>query len=80
MNSTKDLSNEFDEDLKKWNAEIDKTNLSVRFKSPEILFDMGIANLKPDFKIILAQLRLESLAQIGCRSFSKSLMNVSYLS
>jgi len=49
-----DLSTEFDEDLKKWNAEIDKTNLSVRFKSPEILFDMGIANLKPDFKIILA--------------------------
>ena len=48
-----DLSAEFDEDLKKWNAEIDKTNLSVRFKSPEILFDMGSASLKSDFKTIL---------------------------
>lgn len=49
-----DLSTEFDEDLKKWNAEIDKASLSVRFKSPEILFDMGSANLKPEFKTILA--------------------------
>ncbi|MDZ7848658.1 MAG: OmpA family protein [Owenweeksia sp.] len=49
-----DLNSEFKEDLKRWNAEIDKTSLSVRFKSPEILFDMGSANLKPDFKTILA--------------------------
>lgn len=49
-----DLNEEFNEDLKKWNAEIDKTNLSVRFKSPEILFDMGSADLKLDFKLILA--------------------------
>tara|TARA_R110002111_G_scaffold194336_1_gene260524 strand:- start:150 stop:848 length:699 start_codon:yes stop_codon:yes gene_type:complete len=48
-----DLSLEFEEDLKKWNAEIDKASLSVRFKSPEILFDMGSANLKPEFKSIL---------------------------
>jgi outer membrane protein OmpA-like peptidoglycan-associated protein len=49
-----DLSKEFSEDLKKWNAEIDKTNLSVRFKSPDILFDLGSADIKPDFKMILA--------------------------
>lgn len=49
-----DLYLEFEEDLKKWNAEIDKTSLSVRFKSPDILFDMGSANLKPEFKSILA--------------------------
>jgi outer membrane protein OmpA-like peptidoglycan-associated protein len=48
-----DLNLEFEEDLKKWNAEIDKASLSVRFKSPEILFDMGSANLKPEFKSIL---------------------------
>ena len=50
----KDISNEFSEDLKKWNAEIDKTSLSVRFKAPEILFSMGSARIKPDFKIILS--------------------------
>lgn len=49
-----DLNLEFQEDLKKWNAEIDKASLSVRFKSPDILFDMGSANLKPEFKSILA--------------------------
>lgn len=49
-----DLNLEFEDDLKKWNAEIDKTSLSVRFKSPDILFDMGSANLKPEFKSILA--------------------------
>lgn len=49
-----DLNSEFNEDLKRWNAEIDKANLSVRFKSPEILFDIGSASLKPDFKSILA--------------------------
>lgn len=49
-----DLNLEFEEDLKKWNAEIDKASLSVRFKSPDILFDMGSANLKPEFKSRLA--------------------------
>jgi outer membrane protein OmpA-like peptidoglycan-associated protein len=49
-----DLNLEFEEDLKRWNAEIDKASLSVRFKSPDILFNMGSASLKPKFKNILA--------------------------
>lgn len=48
-----DIRNEFDADLKKWNAEIDKASLSVRFKSPEILFSTGSANIKSQFKVIL---------------------------
>ncbi|MCB4800251.1 OmpA family protein [Neotamlana laminarinivorans] len=48
-----DLSLEFAADLKKWNAEINKQNLSVRFKSPEVLFSMGSANIKNDFKVVL---------------------------
>jgi outer membrane protein OmpA-like peptidoglycan-associated protein len=48
-----DISNEFSEDLKKWNAEIDKTSLSVRFKAPEILFSIGSSNMKSEFKTIL---------------------------
>lgn len=49
----KDLKSEFKEDLVKWNAEIDKVSLSVRFKSPEILFETGESILKPKFKKIL---------------------------
>lgn len=48
-----DISNEFSADLKKWNAEIDKTTLSVRFKAPEILFSIGSSNMKNEFKAIL---------------------------
>ena len=48
-----DLNKEFKEDLKKWDAEIDKATLSVRFKSPDILFNRGSAKLKPKFKKIL---------------------------
>jgi outer membrane protein OmpA-like peptidoglycan-associated protein len=48
-----DISAEFNEDLKKWNAEIDKTSLSVRFKAPEILFSIGSSNIKSEFKVIL---------------------------
>lgn len=48
-----DLNKEFKEDLKIWDAEIDKATLSVRFKSPEILFNIGSAKLKPKFKKIL---------------------------
>ena len=36
-----DLQKEFNEDLKYWNAEIDKETLSVRFNEPEIFFKVG---------------------------------------
>lgn len=48
-----DLNTEFEDDLKKWNAVIDKKNLSVRFTAPEVLFDMGSSKLKLEFKEIL---------------------------
>lgn len=47
------LLKEFKDDLDKWNAEIDKDNLSFRFKAPDILFDIGKSGLKPPFKDIL---------------------------
>lgn len=49
----KDLKEEFKEDLNRWGAEIDKNSLSVRFKSPDILFNMGSSKLKRNFKTIL---------------------------
>lgn len=48
-----DLYNEFKDDLKKWNALIDRQSLSVRFESPDVLFEKGSYQLKNEFKIIL---------------------------
>jgi outer membrane protein OmpA-like peptidoglycan-associated protein len=55
---TKDLicqqiKSEFKNDLQQWNAEIDCDSLSFRFKEPDILFDVGRAELKDKFKSIL---------------------------
>lgn len=48
-----DLFNEFKNDLVKWNAEIDKDTLSIRFKEPDVLFERGKSNLKVEFVEIL---------------------------
>ena len=48
-----ELYQEFKDDLVKWNAELDKESISIRFKSPEILFDNGSSEIKPEFEYIL---------------------------
>jgi len=48
-----DLRNEFHDDLPKWNAILDRTNLSVRFREPKVLFEAGRADIRPRFKEIL---------------------------
>lgn len=48
-----DLEAEFKDSLKVWNAEIDSTELSVRFQEPSTLFDFNKAELKPRFQAIL---------------------------
>ena len=48
----KDLQKEFRIDLPKWGAELD-TDLTLRFKEPDVLFDTGKDTLKPDFIKIL---------------------------
>lgn len=48
------LKKEFEADLPKWNAELDKTTLEVRFLSPDILFESGKSDPKPAFKALLA--------------------------
>lgn len=48
-----DLQKEFKDSLKVWNAEIDSTQLSVRFQEPSTLFDFARDDLKPRFKAIL---------------------------
>ena len=56
-----ELKKEFEKDLKKWNAEIDSTKLSIRFLVPEdfktgtpkIFFDPGSSKIKPYGRRIL---------------------------
>ena len=47
------LVQEFSSDLEKWNAEIIRDSLLIRFKSPEVLFETGSAIIKPAFATIL---------------------------
>lgn len=48
-----DLSKEFELDLGKWNAEIDRENLSIRFNDPSVLFWGNSAELREGYKRIL---------------------------
>lgn len=50
----KELCKEFINDLEKWDAECSESELVVRFRSPEVLFDTGQSVIKPQFKVILS--------------------------
>lgn len=47
------LKREFEEDLKKWDAELQEDPIVIRFLSPEIMFHSGKSLLRPQFKTIL---------------------------
>jgi outer membrane protein OmpA-like peptidoglycan-associated protein len=47
-----DLNEEFKNDFKKWNLELDK-DLSIKFTNPQVLFDDGKSVITPKFKQIL---------------------------
>lgn len=47
------LTKEFKPDLARWDAEINKKDLSFNFNSPQILFEIGKSRLNPKFKKIL---------------------------
>jgi len=49
----KDLLDEFKEDLPKWNANIDRSTLSVTFEEPEVLFKSGESAIRSRFQEIL---------------------------
>src|SRR3569832_410989 len=48
-----DLNQEFQADLPKWKAQLLKTDLTIRFSEPEVLFAPGSSELKPEFQAIL---------------------------
>ncbi|MDO9214801.1 MAG: OmpA family protein [Methylococcales bacterium] len=47
------LHDEFKNELPQWNAVIDRENLAISFQEPDVLFNVGDAELKDKFKIIL---------------------------
>jgi outer membrane protein OmpA-like peptidoglycan-associated protein len=49
-----DLNREFKGDLKNWNAQLIKDDLSIRFTEPDVLFAEGSSDLKPEFRAILS--------------------------
>jgi outer membrane protein OmpA-like peptidoglycan-associated protein len=49
-----DLNREFKGDLKNWKAELIKSDLSIRFTEPDVLFAEGSSDLKPEFRAILS--------------------------
>ena len=48
-----ELYDEFEDDLKKWVAEIDKETLTISFREPKIQFATGSSEVKNQFKDIL---------------------------
>ena len=48
-----DLKREFQNDLQKWKAVLDRENLSVRFREPKVLFEQGKSEVQLAFKEIL---------------------------
>lgn len=48
-----DLSKEFKDDLKGWNAVLDRKDMAIRFQEPDVLFDAGLSIIKKEFKVIL---------------------------
>ena len=49
-----DLVNEFEADLPRWNAAIERDTLEVTFNNPEVLFRSGSPELNPQFRTMLA--------------------------
>lgn len=59
------LYEEFKNDLKFWDAEIDPVTLEFRFNAPEVLFDTGKIDLKIQFRAILSNFFPRYLAVIN---------------
>jgi len=49
-----DLLIEFNSDLERWAADLDRETLSIRFYEPQVLFEQGDATVRPVFAQILA--------------------------
>jgi outer membrane protein OmpA-like peptidoglycan-associated protein len=71
-----DLQKEFADDLPRWRAQIDKEQLAIRFTEPEVLFDLGSAELKPKFRDILDDFFPRYLAILTSEKYRDSIAEV----
>jgi len=71
----RDLEKEFRADLPKWGAELDK-DLTVRFKEPDVLFDMGSDEIKPRFKKILDDFFPRYVAILTSEKYKDSIQEI----
>tara|TARA_R110002020_G_scaffold37830_25_gene114147 strand:+ start:12544 stop:13290 length:747 start_codon:yes stop_codon:yes gene_type:complete len=49
------LRDEFGRDLEAWGAELFRSNLMIRFRTPDVLFEQNSSELRPRFKVILSE-------------------------
>lgn len=48
-----ELERELARDLPRWGAELDRPTLTIRFRAPDLLFEVGEARLTPNFRRLL---------------------------
>jgi outer membrane protein OmpA-like peptidoglycan-associated protein len=49
-----ELRDEFEDDLPKWQAELERDTLTLRFKAPDVLFAQSSTEIRPEFEKILS--------------------------
>jgi outer membrane protein OmpA-like peptidoglycan-associated protein len=71
-----DLNREFRHDLPKWNAQLLKSDLTIRFSEPEVLFATGSSELKPEFQRILQDFFPRYVRILTSRKYRDSISEV----
>jgi outer membrane protein OmpA-like peptidoglycan-associated protein len=69
------LFSEFESDLDRWRADIDP-DLTIRFREPEVLFDIGKSDLKPKFTEILNDFFPRYVKILGLAKYRDSIEEV----
>jgi outer membrane protein OmpA-like peptidoglycan-associated protein len=72
----RELQQEFSTDLPRWGAEIDRSDLAVRFKEPEVLFESQKAELRPRFKDILSNFFPRYLRILSNKTFHEAIEEI----
>ena len=75
-NLYKQLLIEFKDDLKKWNAELDPKELSMRFKEPKVLFEYDKYTLREGFKDIIDNFFPRYIKVLQCLEFKDAIEEI----
>ncbi len=70
------LNEEFKADLLRWNAEIDKANLSIRFKEPDVLFDKSKYEVKTQFRKVLSDFFPRYIKVLSNKNFKNNIEEI----